>query len=120
MKTSELTGAQLDYWVAKAECLLGPTQRHFFKTYAIHEGACRAHSDASAWRPSADWAVGGPIIDRERIQIRPVLRLEGHPDGWRAQIGPRAFDFFGSAALVAAMRAYVASKFGDDVADTPQ
>lgn len=123
MKTSELTGAQLDYWVARAECLLGPMQRHFFKTYAIRDGACRAHSEAVAWRPSADWAVGGPIIEREGIVV-----LNYSHEGGRASafaIGTDAYiDVHGSDAeatgpthLIAAMRCYVQSKFGKEVPD---
>jgi hypothetical protein len=57
---------------------------------------------------SSSWAHGGPIIERERP------RLDGRPDSsgdgqWTAN------GYWGPTALIASMRAYVASKFGDDV-----
>ena len=128
MKTSELTGAHLDFWVAKAECLLGPTQKHFFKTYAIHSGACRAHSEAAAWQPSGNWAVGGPIIERERIAIMGDDAIDwvaawqtssDQPEGRGfRRVGGECWQY-GPTPLVAAMRAYVASKFGEEVVDKP-
>jgi hypothetical protein len=67
-------------------------------------------------RYSADWAAAGPIIERARIEIRPGARDTGNwiafirePD---AAIGRQ---WIGPSPLVAAMRAYVAQKFGEEV-----
>jgi hypothetical protein len=118
MKVAELEGAQLDYWVARAEGVKWP---------AIHE-----HKGVPDWcaiggnpgrryTPSANWVQGGLIIDRERIATFPAGEL-----GWAAFIqGPNchyvdttAYDEMrGPTPLTAAMRAYVASKFGDAVPD---
>jgi hypothetical protein len=110
MKTSELTGAALDWAVAKCE------GKH--NDCEVHAGNVmygRVTSGFVYYRPSTDWAQGGPIIERERINIRPnqadalfkafVVRS---PTGL-------AHRHDGPTPLVAAMRCYVASKMGDDV-----
>ena len=56
------------------------------------------------------WAQGGPIIERERIQLRPERGTE-----WRAYSGLLGPDTTGATPLIAAMRCYVASKLGDEV-----
>ena len=108
MKTSELTGAALDWAVAKCE------------------GAVGANDRLPWYTPSTNWAQGGPIIDREDIAISSA------PDGlWAAyaskgtrlvQHGGQAVEVFnwtykqqGYHPLIAAMRCYVASKLGDEV-----
>lgn len=89
MKTNELTGAALDWAVAK--CL---------------------HNNLFMEPYSTSWQLGGPIIERERISVWArsnewaaesfVCNQEGHE-----QTGP--------TPLIAAMRCYVASKLGDEV-----
>ena len=112
MQIKDLKGAMLDYWVARAEGL---------KAEIKHRG----HSAETCWTilpngvtdyhftPSTSWAQGGPIIEREEISLLP--------GPWSAQVfledGLRSFEGTGSTPLVAAMRAYVASKFGDEVPD---
>ena len=117
MKTSELTGAALDWAVAKCE---GATD-FWFDTVATYwvklNGEDRAlrYGWAQAYLPSTDWSQGGPIIERERINIRPNQadsRFKAFvvipPTGLaHRQDGP--------TPLIAAMRCYVASKLGDDV-----
>ena len=126
IKTSELTGAALDWAVAKCEnadwsdedCLVNVT------TFDDYTGTICNYS--------TDWAQGGPIIERENITVRPVFhaeRTEGgsdiyRQDGWSAHMTPKAFwvtprAFAGSTPLIAAMRCYVASKLGDEV-DVPE
>lgn len=59
-------------------------------------------------RFSTDWSAGGPVIEREGIELSAT---EG---GWWAEVGAR--DRYGCAPgptpLVAAMRALVASRVG--------
>jgi hypothetical protein len=123
MKTAELTGAMLDYWVARAEgWTLGPPHRlHGWDVWRDADGVVVGTIPASAWKPSTDWTHGGPIIERERIRLQPTI-----PTGaiWYASIwmGSTLADGVShrsqaDAPLVAAMRAYVASKFGDEVPD---
>jgi hypothetical protein len=96
MKTSELTGAALDWAVAKCERLKGDVI-----------GAVKA----GELSPSTQWHYGGPIIEREKITLQPVVR----PDGWTARTQKCDSIWEGPTPLIAAMRCYVASKLGDEV-----
>ena len=101
MKTSELTGAALDWAVQMAEGYVQPDPITFARTI---------------FTPSTNWAQGGPIIEREDIATSPHDTL-----GWAAFQSHTAIDgviykdYFGPTLLVAAMRCYVASKLGDEV-----
>ena len=95
LKTSELTGAALDWMVAKCTGM----------TWDV------SLSGPYTYKPSTDWAQGGPIIEREGI----ALYLYGDSE-WNAHVGGR--ESVGPTPLIAAMRCYVASKFGDEV-DVP-
>ena len=100
IKTSELTGAALDWAVAKAA---GQTYH------------------GPAWtKPSTDWKQGGPIIEREGIGFRRGYSDESGFKGWVAQRWAQDTTVFeeGPTPLIAAMRCYVASKLGDEV-DVP-
>ena len=102
MKTSELTGAALDWAVAKCEgvdYLAAPEYDGIGNRYEPTEY-------------STDWAQGGPIIEREKIDIVCLPTKQGG-FVWRT------FYADGPTALVAAMRCYVASKLGDNV-DIPK
>lgn len=73
VKVSELTGAALDYAVAKCE---GGTNFHYdtVATYWITiDGKARAlakgWSRSQSFIPSTSWEHGGPIIERENISI---------------------------------------------------
>jgi hypothetical protein len=104
MKTSELTGAALDWAVAKCEGYTG---------IALQE---RTNTDW--YSPSTNWAQGGPIIEREKIE----LICNGiQPEGlqWVAQTQKEKWTNDplegGQTPLIAAMRCYVASKLGNEV-----
>lgn len=101
MKTSELTGALLDYWVATAEGFIG----HINKDGFFRESPEGRQGEYWPYCPSSDWEDGGPIIEREQITI-------DWNDGCFAG-GTQ----WGETALIAAMRAYVASKYGGEVPD---
>lgn len=113
MKVAELEGALLDLWVARAENV---------EVYADSNGDMWEGN--RTYRPSTDWARGGPIIERERIGVDYL----GH-GCWKAGItqengvyapdaaGQLPLTQHGETALEAAMRVYVASKFGDEVPD---
>jgi hypothetical protein len=98
MKTDELTGADLDWAVAKCEGVLMRWER------STHDEAPLEYS------PSTDWAQGGVIIEREKIEV--FIRDEK----WFAYSSlSKPEDFYGETPLIAAMRCYVASKLGDEV-----
>jgi hypothetical protein len=111
MKTSELTGAALDWAVAK--CEPDDTLATYFDE-STGEPLC--HDDwpnNQEYKPSTDWADGGPVIEREQMWIHPLVDV----DTWTAfNVNARAN---GPTPLIAAMRCYVTSKLGDDV-DIPQ
>ena len=100
MKTSELTGATLDWAVAKCE---GITENKDSAWY---------YDRRDAYNYSTNWSHGGPIIEREQIAVF----LE-YQNCWCATDGDRRTP--GDTPLIAAMRCYVASKLGDDV-DVPK
>jgi hypothetical protein len=67
--------------------------------------------------PSACWRSGGEIIERERITV--IWDGSANEPAWNAYAFACLGDLNryqrGHTPLVAAMRAYVASKFGDEV-----
>jgi hypothetical protein len=100
MKTSKLTGAALDWAVARCE------------GFSVRNGF-----DDNCPEYSTDWSQGGPIIERENIEIS-VDRM-GCPL-WTADITDSLgvyieHTYSGTTPLIAAMRCYVASNLGDDV-----
>ena len=102
MKTNELTGAALDWAVAKCEG---------YRLDLVPEGS---------YTPSTDWSQGGPIIEREEFTLShsPYEHVfYGRARPWCAE--KRGAMEYGPTPLIAAMRCYVASKMGDDI-DIPE
>lgn len=97
MKTSELTGAALDWAVAKCEGVDG-----LFEAYEVG----RHHY-------STNWAQGGPILQRHISEL-----IDCGESGWEACCDG-TYGATGNTALEAVCKAYVASKLGDDV-DVPE
>ena len=107
-KTSELTGPALDWAVAKCEGIQ-------VKWSAPHEQHLVVGHNYHVWQPHKNWAQGGPIIERERIET--II----WKDGWSASYWGKGDGHMqdGPTPLIAAMRCYVASKLGDEV-DVPE
>jgi len=117
MRTSELTGAALDWAVAKCE-----GGENTVDTWWIHiygkDWTLRKKCQRS-WSPSTDWAQGGPIIERERIDLNWDVTISRPVEGlWFACVDD-GDDVTGPTPLVAAMRCYVASQLGDEI-DVPK
>ena len=122
-KVSELTGKELDDLVIKA--LDGRYGKHKFvfgreKNALIFDNGFPIKATTGTIRPSADWAHGGPIIDREKISLKYnahmvefgqqwVSRIDSDPHGLAPRYG------YGKTPLIAAMRAFVASVYGEYV-----
>ena len=108
IKTSELTGLALDW--AVAQCEEQPVYFHL-------DDRCLYMGDGLGdwpYAPSKDWAHGGPLIEREKIDLLSAIK------GWQAYINnneddPPLIRGIGPTPLIAAMRCYVASKLGDEV-----
>jgi hypothetical protein len=63
------------------------------------------------YSPRTDWAQGGPIIEREEIEIRTAIN-----GGWMAnRARTKGYFEVGPTPLIAATRCYVASEMGDEV-----
>jgi hypothetical protein len=110
MKTNELIGSALDWAVAKCE---GQSFTYGDSEYKIDGRVFQRGGCSIERRYSTDWAQGGPIIEREMMDIVPF----GNPSKgvhWRA-----GGTWTGPTPLIAGMRCYVASKMGDDV-DIPE
>jgi Protein of unknown function (DUF2591) len=122
-KVCELEGALLDAAVAKAEAGLNflpeGTGYHF-------DNGSVVGFFGVAFLPSSSWEDGGPIIERERIALippEPVVSVEVEraagmqPGPWLSwQWGDPARRMSqGPKPLTAAMRAHVASRFGQEV-----
>lgn len=112
MKTNELTGAALDWAVAKCEGGTIRTEHGVF----LNQGDGHEY-----FIPSTDWAQGGPIIEREFLELRPgsFVGSKEFPRIFAAwaqnQRGGKTISGTGPTQLIAAMRCYVASKMGDTV-----
>ena len=107
-KVADLIGAELDFYVAKAEGW----------TAWIVDGECWTNGEGGGmvtYKPSYWWEDGGPIIQSEIIQ----LKFHYEEQLWEAYINDSDDDYVGvgDTPLIAAMRAYVASKFGSTVPD---
>jgi len=103
-KTQELTGAALDWAVAKCEGI------DLFETegWVYPEDGGRA-----PYKPSSDWSQGGPVIERELIRLDTACN---YTDGkWKARIDSVGGWWPGETPLIAAMRCFVASKRGEEV-----
>ncbi len=109
MRTAELTGAALDWAVAK--CKTENPYKIGRLVYWPNE-----NGDYEPFRPSTDWSQGGPIIERECISILSKSRV--NPDEWIATYNNPWIK--GETPLIAAMRCYVANKLGDTVEVPPE
>ncbi len=137
MKVSELAGADLDYWVAQAdprcEGLTWERREDHWAgvcdagvaAFIAPQGFAQAlrlrreyGNGAEQYAPSFLWQQGGSIIEREGINVRvhavhnkAIVSWAGEKEWPMSQeVGA-----LGETALIAAMRCYVASKYGEEV-----
>lgn len=122
VKTAKLTGAALDWAVAKAagfelkrlkrEWQLrkgGEEHGRFYPEKAEGFKVCR--SRPRYWQPSVDWGQAGPLLEDQRVDL--------HFDGsaWWAQVGTAIRQHPAGvrheSPLVAVCRAIVADRLGD-------
>jgi len=105
IKTSELSGVQLDWAVKQAIKKDGG----YFLPSKNYKDISHAYS----------WAYGGPIIEREKIGVWWATHYvddEGQEYGnhWYAETAEGLVGY-GPTPLIAAMRCFVASKLGEEV-----
>lgn len=72
------------------------------------------YNDGVCWKdtfsPSTDWKQGGPIIEREKLNLDT-----DDSSSWLSYTPEAKHQQFGPTPLIAAMRCFVASKLGDEV-----
>lgn len=134
-KTSDLTELQTDWAVAKIEGHIdsGQVVIYPYRTYDDY-GSPLGFSPpvdvyyCNDYRPSTKWGQGGPIIEREGIELlcnltaAEAAKFENAHADWQAFYRNRRATHersFGTTPLIAAMRCYVASRLGDEV-DIPK
>ena len=121
VKTSELTGAALNWAVAKCEydnrryhygsTCFNPNTKSVYETEELRKIGVN-------FAPSTNWTQGGPIIEREHISLRGPsiagVNWASFIDRSGTSHGPQHRQA-GPTPLIAAMRCYVTSKLGDSV-----
>lgn len=126
-EVDQLAGVDLDYWVACAmrAQYIDVEGNHCFADYRAAEraanGAPFAGGDqqlAGLFDPSTDWRPGGYVIERYKIA---VAMHEAEAE-WYADMemltrkdGSQAAYAYGPTPLIAAMRCFVRSVYGDEV-----
>lgn len=122
MNARELTGEALAVWVVRAQGWL----------ICHHPDALSAHyADVvggfigyiggdypTQYRPDINWSQGGTIIERESIAISRQLYSDGSLREWCAHPSGDHDSFLvltGATPLEAAMRCYVAMKYGEEL-----
>jgi hypothetical protein len=114
IKTTELTGAALDWAVAKGEGYV-PISHSRLATVMVERRDTRGAmvpTHISSLRFSTEWVLGGPIMHREQIDIN-------HYEGGCFATLQSGIQCKGPDELTAAMRCYVVSKLGNEV-DVPE
>lgn len=141
IKVSGATGPALDWMVAKCEFKshtikfvtgseyrgnrVESTKPRFqwvtgrYTPCTLHDAEHLLEIETSSYYcPSTSWGVGGPIIERERIN----LRASG-AGNWVSSTHdvphPKRVVQYGDTPLIAAMRCYCCSKLGDEI-DIPE
>jgi hypothetical protein len=136
MKVAELQGIELDRWVANAEgidvamekvcCGMGQQS-----SYDEPPECCSQPNEVLAindsmfpcneWSPSTNWMQGGAIFEREGFGI---CKFHEQTDGpcpegreWCALWRDDSMRADGPTPLIAGMRLYVMSKFGEEVSE---
>lgn len=105
MRTRELTGAALNWAVAKCEeANIGDG---YYTGIVLRDGDFK-------YDPSTDWAQGGPIIEREQLELASTDDTLDD-DKWISWSTDGNHVMYGTNLLIAAMRCYVASKLGYNV-----
>lgn len=110
VKTAELSGAALDWAVAKAEG---------WRVEVTANGLISnvdKYGNHVAWvEPSSTWSQGGPLIEKYRVDLS-APPSDSSAAGWDARRDDGELSWINApTALIAACRAIVAAKLGDVV-----
>jgi hypothetical protein len=123
-KTQDLTGAQLDWAVAKACDMLQPCQVMLRidsdRAYPVdaRKPDKRGPRYLPVFAPSTDWNCGGPLLDAHMIGVSPHATENGKVTSWAAGMTwpcDTMPPVLGPTLLVAACRAIVKKMLGSTV-----
>ena len=121
IKTADLIGPALDW--AVAECLEATRIQLYEYNGRRMIRVSLPEGIHAPWEPSRYWGQGGPIIEREMINVKSNLaRMREYPEyDWLSDCPEKRIcvSFSGPTPLIAAMRCFVASRLGDEV-DIPE
>jgi hypothetical protein len=127
LNVAELEGAELDYWVARSLGWERGTNVRNATGWAWSDNGGESvplsrwdKQWVSPWTPafSTVWSDGGPIIEREKINLQYFFKRHENDhrhEAWSAWSKDGTTEIEGPTALIAAMRCFVASKFGAEV-----
>lgn len=128
-RVADLAGAELALWVARA-CGLGVTTNDTHRWVSDCDTMLGYIGDdyrTLQWIPHEDWAQGGPLIEKHCVAVTPIILAGGEGwEKWEANVwagkarnpgGYLPMNFYGETALIAAMRALVASVYGETVGE---
>jgi len=120
-QTNTLIGLRLDYAVACCEFYRpGGGERDFlrapYETMSLHSRNGKDCCELRDLAYSTDWALAGPIIEHHIIGIVPNPLASDENLRWEATCRDRQVPITqtGPTPLVAAMRCYVASRYGSN------
>ena len=120
VQVKDAEGSVLDWMVAR--CKGTPAVRMFenSKGFRVYENESMKMQGIN-FAPSTNWSQGGPIIEREKIELIPPKDEDDNEwmAVWYKCEDAEAGIQVGTSPLIAAMRCYVASKLGDEV-DIPE
>ena len=114
---------KVQFWIGwLARCKGTPAVRMFenSKGFRVYENESMKMQGIN-FAPSTNWSQGGPIIEREKIELIPPKDEDDNEwmAVWYKCEDAEAGIQVGTSPIIAAMRCYVASKLGDEV-DIPE
>jgi hypothetical protein len=129
MKTSELSGHLLDYYVGKAlgknvKIIKHQREEEWFcveNTWpTIYLSDCFVNIKQVPFNPSTNWDLLGPLLDKKKIDLSSGLHTASLPkevDIWVAMKDGVKYDACGDTPLIAVCRLIVWMEYGDSVPD---
>ena len=125
VKTAGLIGPALDWAVGTALelpveiCQIFQYGRPNGKHY-ISIGETDKDGAEVDFEPSEEWSQGGPLIEREWLNITSWPNESDEEQRWQCHQYdvPKPYQALGPTPLIAGMRCFVASRLGDEV-DVP-
>lgn len=121
IKTSELSGVSLDWAVAQVVGV-EVAMRYGRELAMVHDrgGIKLIESIRSVYSPSTNWSQGGPLIERFKLCLMQTYSYDGFAAVKEWHCGDAiSWHPRGETMLIAACRAIVAAKLGDEV-DVPE